>query len=107
MAAGAMPETVQSNVARLIKVGLGSSASGSRRSVDTQLLAQCACLALQKLCALDMKMSASHELFEILGTWVVDAKEARPARILFLCASVCAAPTLNTAGKSRVTLSLR
>ena len=34
-------------------------------------------------------------------------KEARPARILFLRASVCAAPTLNAAGQSRVTASLR
>ena len=33
--------------------------------------------------------------------------KARPARILFLCASVCAAPTLNATGQSRVTLSLR
>ena len=32
---------------------------------------------------------------------------ARPARILFLRASVCAAPTLNAAGQSRVTASLR
>ena len=31
---------------------------------------------------------------------------ARPARIRFLCASVCAAPTLNVAGQSRVTQSL-
>ena len=29
--------------------------------------------------------------------------QARPARIRFLCASVCAAPTLNAAGPSRVT----
>ena len=51
----------------------------------------------------------AYRAFAELGEVWVTIGKARPARILFmmLCASVCAAPTLNAAGQSRVTLSLR
>ena len=56
----------------------------------------------------ELKVDSGGE-FNDMAAWqrVLNASGPVQPEIVLFCASVCAAPTLNAAGQSRATLSLR